>query len=239
MKELIHIEGVGPVLLQASNRSSRLSIRVKPFKGIEVTYPVGTPSREVTRFMETHRQWMLDAVEKMKTHENKQTIFDESTQFKTRSFALKIEPETRTNVQLTLKNGLLHVRYPSHMKVAAPSIQEVIRYGIEEALRREAKHFLPRRMTALAQMHGFSFQGVVIKNLKSRWGSCSGTNNINLNLHLMRLPDHLIDYVLLHELCHTIEKNHGPRFKALVDKVTNGKSRVLEAEIKDHRTVIY
>ncbi|MBN2742962.1 hypothetical protein LX69_00747 [Breznakibacter xylanolyticus] len=238
-KDLVNIDGVGPVMLVCSQRASRLSIRVKPFKGIEVVFPFGTSPRQLSAFIENHRQWMLDAIQKVKQHEHKQTIFDESTVFKTRFFALKIEPDVRHNVQLTFKNGLLHVRYPSHMSVATSSIQEVIRGGIEQALRYEAKSFLPKRTFELAQQHGFAFNTITVKNLKSRWGSCSGKKNINLNLHLMRLPDHLIDYVLLHELCHTVEMNHGPRFKALLDKVTVGQRVRLEAEMKNQRTVVY
>jgi predicted metal-dependent hydrolase len=55
----------------------------------------------------------------------------------------------------------------------------------------------------------------------------------------MRLPAHLIDYVVLHELCHTKEKNHGPGFWLLLDKVTDGNARSLAAEMKKFRTTIY
>jgi predicted metal-dependent hydrolase len=239
LKEILEINGIGPIVLSSGPRIRRLTIRVRPFKGIEVSIPLGTHPSVVTRFLKEHHEWMIKAVEKAKVHENKLTIFDETTRFKTRTFELKVAPGPITKVRLTLGNGLLRVTYPAHMDVKTQSIQEVVRFGIEEAMRREAKAYLPIRLTELANEHGFKFARVVIKNAKSRWGSCSHTNNINLNLHLMRLPDNLIDYVLLHELCHTKEKNHGEGFWALMHKVTNGKAKELEQEIKEHRTVIY
>lgn len=87
-----------------------------------------------------------------------------------------------------------------------------------EALRKEAKKILPVRLEELAKKHGFKYNKVAIKNAKTRWGSCSYRDNINLNLHLARLDNDLIDYVILHELCHTIEKNHSARFWALLHK---------------------
>ena len=87
-----------------------------------------------------------------------------------------------------------------------------------EALRKEAKKILPQRLEELAKKHGFKYNKVAIRNAKTRWGSCSYRNNINLNLHLARLDGDLIDYVILHELCHTVEKNHGAKFWALLHK---------------------
>ena len=131
------------------------------------------------------------------------------------------------------------ISYPEVLPVTHSGVQEGIRYGIEESLRLEAKSFLPGRLAWLAREHGFSFNKVTIKNLKSRWGSCSGRNNINLNLHIMRLPDELIDYILLHELSHTVEKNHGPRFWALLNRVTGGRARELDKKVNEYHTKIY
>ena len=87
-----------------------------------------------------------------------------------------------------------------------------------EALRKEAKKILPARLKELADSHGFKYNRVGIRNAKTRWGSCSWKNNINLNMHLIKLSDDLIDYVILHELCHTIEKNHSQKFWTLLEK---------------------
>jgi predicted metal-dependent hydrolase len=76
----------------------------------------------------------------------------------------------------------------------------------------EARKILSDRVNTLASRYGFTFGRVTIRNQKTRWGSCSEQNNINLNINLVRLPPHLRDYVILHELLHTRIKNHSQTF---------------------------
>ena len=237
--ELIDIKGVGPVLFQASKRAKRLSIKLKPFEPVKVVVPFDMHPKEALGFVEANKSWILKNMVKVKEKENDLTIFDENTHFKTHSFVLCIRKSKLSQMRMQLKGGVLLVEYPELINVKSAVVQDNIRYGIEEALRLSAKNYLPKRLYHLAQKHGFSYNRVFIKNLKSRWGSCSHVNNINLNLHLMRLPDHLIDSVLLHELCHTVEKNHGKGFWALMDQVTGGCAKRLDKEMKEYRTVIY
>ena len=86
-------------------------------------------------------------------------------------------------------------------------------------LRKAAKGYLPGRLRELASLHGFSVNSVRIKHNVSNWGSCSVKGNINLNLNLMRLPQDLQDYVMLHELCHLRYMNHGAEFHALLESL--------------------
>lgn len=88
-----------------------------------------------------------------------------------------------------------------------------------ERMRSEAQRILPPRLQELARQHGFTYHQLRIKHNVSNWGSCSVKGNINLNLHLVRLPAELQDYVMLHELCHLREMNHGPKFHALLESV--------------------
>jgi hypothetical protein len=91
--------------------------------------------------------------------------------------------------------------------------------------RLRAKRVLTRRLKQLAEKHGFAYNKVFIRNQKTRWGSCSGKNNISLNMKLVKLSDELVDYVILHELTHTRVKDHGSDFWAELDRlVGNGKS---------------
>ena len=101
-------------------------------------------------------------------------------------------------------------------------------------MRAQAKQELPPRLAELAAIHGFKFNKVFIKNNVSNWGSCSSLGNINLNLRLVTLPDHLRDYVMLHELCHLKYMNHGPKFHALLETVCPGH-RLLARELKSFK----
>lgn len=111
-----------------------------------------------------------------------------------------------------------------------PSTPEV------EALRAQAKAYLPVRLKQLAEAHGFEYNRVFIKHNVSNWGSCSAKKNINLNLNLMRLPEELRDYVMLHELCHLKHLNHGPEFHALLESVCPNH-RQLSKSLKDYTLI--
>ncbi len=111
-----------------------------------------------------------------------------------------------------VEKNLIRIRLPHGLPAEDPVSQGEIRRAIERAWRREAKEMLPPRTRELARRHEFRYREVVIKNIRSRWGSCSPAGRINLSLHLMRLPDHLIDYVILHELTHLEIPRHGAPF---------------------------
>ena len=94
----------------------------------------------------------------------------------------------------------------------------------------------PPLLDALAEHYGLSYKRVKITGSKGRWGSCSAAGSINLSCYLMLLPSHLMDYVLLHELSHTKEMNHGPRFWELLDSMTEGRAHLLRAELRQFNT---
>jgi len=97
-----------------------------------------------------------------------------------------------------------------------------------------ARETLTRRLNELSSRYGFAYNRVFIRNQKTRWGSCSAKNNINLNMNLLRLPPDLIDYVILHELVHTREKNHSKVFWAELNKFV-GDAGKLKARLKEYR----
>lgn len=101
-----------------------------------------------------------------------------------------------------------------------------------EELRRAAKADLPARIERIAAQTGLKYAKLTIRASRTKWGSCSGRNHISLSLFLMTLPEHLRDYVIVHELCHTVHHNHSPRFHALVDQLVGGCEKPLNRELR-------
>ena len=96
--------------------------------------------------------------------------------------------------------------------------------------RQAARKILVDRLDYLAKRYGFKYNRVFIRNQKTRWGSCSNENNINLNMNLVRLPQELIDYTILHELVHTRVKNHGQQFWEQMDRLL-GDARKIDKKL--------
>ncbi|MBQ3247053.1 MAG: DUF45 domain-containing protein [Alistipes sp.] len=109
-----------------------------------------------------------------------------------------------------------------------------VEYSAEEIeqMRHEAKEWLPGRVAFWAEKFGFRYGRVTIRASRSKWGSCSGENNISLSLFLMTLPPHLRDYVIIHELCHTVHHNHSKSFHSLVDQCLAGEEKNLRSELR-------
>ncbi|MEK7354493.1 MAG: SprT family zinc-dependent metalloprotease [Chloroflexota bacterium] len=94
-----------------------------------------------------------------------------------------------------------------------------------------AKKTLTGRLKQLANKHGFKYGKLSIKSQRTRWGSCSPTNNISLNAKLVKLPDDLVDYVILHELVHTHVHNHSKKFWAELDRYVEN-ARVMAKRLR-------
>ena len=99
--------------------------------------------------------------------------------------------------------------------------------------RHEARKILIKRIDELAKVHGLSYNRVFIRNQKTRWGSCSSKNNISLNIKLVRLPERLTDYVIIHELVHTRIKSHNKKYYAALEQIVNDR-KSLDQELKKY-----
>ena len=83
----------------------------------------------------------------------------------------------------------------------------------------QARRVIPQRVAYYAGIVGVTYGRITIRSQKTRWGSCSSGGNLNFNCRLMKAPTSVLDYVIVHELCHRLEMNHSSRFWALVEQV--------------------
>lgn len=130
-----------------------------------------------------------------------------------RNHVLVLRAAPRQSVKLT-DNQLVVTLSPD---MQPNQRQQIIHQAVAKALKAEAQHYLPKRLRYLALKTGYEYQRVRLTYAKTRWGSCSSSGTISLNVALMQLPEHLSDYVLLHELTHTKHMNHGADFWAALE----------------------
>lgn len=88
-----------------------------------------------------------------------------------------------------------------------------------DTLVRHALEVIPEVVARFAPVVGVTYGRITIRNQRTRWGSCSAQGNLNFNCVLMRAPDDVLEYVVVHELCHRKEMNHGPKFWTEVERV--------------------
>lgn len=229
---------IGEVSFCWTRKARHISISVKPNSPVKVIIPEQVSFEIAQQFLVSKLNWVQRHQNDLNNKEKNLTIFHDSTNFSTRYHTLSLVKHSKSTLKIIVRNKTIKIFYPEFANTSHPKVQAAIHKGIEEAWRIEAKALLPKRVADLASEFGFKYLDVFIKNAKTRWGSCSHNNRINLSLHLMMLPDHLIDYVILHELTHTIYKNHGKQFWQYLDKITRGVS-ILEKEINSYRIGIF
>ena len=205
----VHIEGVGDVMLVRTRVSRQLKLSVTQ-KGVRVSLPAWTPYKIAEQFARTHRDWIIRHQTKLPAQE-----FVGDGQRVGRLHTLQFaRAAAQTTSRVTGTKIIVYLR-PSETP-RAPAVQRTAVAACERALRKEAEQLLPPRLARLAETHGLAYRSVAIKKLTRRWGSCDSHRNIVLNLYLTELPWEYIDYVLLHELTHTVHMHHGPDFWALL-----------------------
>lgn len=225
----IHIQGIPyEITLRRNTRIKRLSIKITTHSGVVVCIPFFVSESRAIHFLENQKEWMLHHMQTTKYQKQKipnQIVLANSKVFfqETEHNISKIKRTTSTTI----------VRIPKSLSFEQK--EQLKRKQLEKVLRIEATKFLPERVGELADIHGFKYKKVSLRNQKTRWGSCSFHNHISLNIQLMRLPLRVIDYVIIHELCHTVHKNHSTQFWKLVYEKMGEKVYSCKKELRTER----
>ncbi|MEG2150900.1 MAG: YgjP-like metallopeptidase domain-containing protein [Bacteroidaceae bacterium] len=223
---------LGKIIVKTNPRACHIIFRTRP-DAVYVTVPLGVSRKEMENALERYRAKLLVSKKKVK-RENITLEYKIETEY----FKLSMVQGHENTFFARSKPGDMQIICPPTADFFDEDLQAWLRKVIEESLRRNAKNILPLRLAALSQEHHLPYKEVKINSSQGRWGSCSAQKTINLSFYLMLLPGRLVDYVLLHELSHTQEMNHGPNFWLLLNKLTNNKALVLRNELKKYRTNI-
>jgi predicted metal-dependent hydrolase len=228
-KEFILDDGISiTVYKRRASRNLRLSINAQG--KVRVTIPAWAPYKAGVDFARSRRRWIIEQQSVLEHLKHGQQIG--------KAHRLRLIAEADLQKPSSRVSGTeIIVKYPLGTQPENSQVQKLAKEAAVRALRHQAEALLPQRLAVLASKYGFTYGSISVKRLKGRWGSCDSNGNIVLNLYLMQLPWHLIDYVLLHELVHTRVLRHGPDFWLEMESILPNAKAVRKI-MRSHQPVL-
>lgn len=218
-----------PYRIRRSQRVSNARIVVKPGQ-VEIVAPLQIPEHKLHKFVEAKQQWVSQALKKMEASSPQHAGFvpaeyksGANLTYQGKSYPLTILPSKLKRIKIEFLEGY-RIYNPETIKPEQYDNQ------IKEALIRWMKKETKQLVEQIVQIHAPKNQlmprSITIKTQKSRWGSCGTHNDININWLLLMAPKEVLEYVVVHELCHIRVKNHSSQFWVLVaDHLPDYKNR--------------
>lgn len=206
----LHDDEFGDIVIRRSVRASSVKISVAPNGTLRASLPPYAPLFMLKRLVKSSRRQLRQMLEQSAPAPTLQNGMQIG-----KSHKLVVGKSIRTSVRRTGQS--IVVALGPGTTLDDPQIKRQVHDATISALRVEAKSYLPKRLAYLAAQLGYHYEKVRFSHAGTRWGSCSTTGTISLNIALMSLPFELIDYVIVHELCHTKQMNHSQAFWRLVE----------------------
>ncbi|MBF0383037.1 MAG: M48 family metallopeptidase [Magnetococcales bacterium] len=221
-----------PYTVRRSAKAKRRKISVTA-NDVEVVIPQTSKEEDVLEYLHKKREWIYNQREIIQEKLVEQQsisrfVTGAKIPYRGRMMRLRVERHDDTSISITFKNGFL-VRLPIDLSNTARDVvlESEFRLWFKERLRGDVKGFVRQYGTR----HGLMPKGFQIKEQKHLWGSCGKNRIINLNWHLIFAPKSVLEYAVVHELCHLQYRNHDDEFWGLLKKVMpdyEGRKRWLE-----------
>lgn len=206
--------------VRRSQRAKKTRI-VVTVDSIEVVAPPQVPESRIKAFVEAQQGWIRDAVkrvgERAEAHSRlapSQYHEGVAVPYQGRHYKLSIKPTAARSIKIVLQPEVLWIYLP--VTLGAADSSEAIRHALQCWMKQQARQQAIQLIDKHARRFALTPRSLRIKTQKSRWGSCGPQNDINLNWLLMLAPPVVMEYVVIHELCHIRHKNHSKAFWSLV-----------------------
>ena len=212
-KQIISDKDFGKIHFVVRRSARNITMRVKE-DGLHVTTP---PYRSITALLEAiapFRERLRNVCSEVKPKP-----FDLNFSIEAECFRLKLETSPLKNFTVSMRDETVVIACPAHADFTTDRVQTLVKNAVMRAMRKKAEEYLPPLVQYWSSLFDLPYNKVTISKARSRWGSCSSKRDISLSFYLMLLPAHLMDYVILHELAHTREMNHGPKFWELLNQL--------------------
>jgi len=213
--QYIQIENLTiPYLFRRSKKARRSLITVLPDK-IEVVVPPRMSESRVDDFIDEHTDWIYRKYKEVRKKARDQACplpkrFSNGAKilFRGKEVKLRIwESKTCEEIDVRFK-GNIHVTVPRGIKGKSEAVKKAVCEWFKELAKTDVEHYVRKH----SEKHGLKVGKIRIKNQKQRWGSCSWDNSININWQLVLFPRKMMEYVVVHELCHIRHRDHSNRF---------------------------
>ncbi len=232
----IYLSG-GPITYQVrpSARARWVRLVVRPGGGLEVVKPRGVSQARIEETLRQYEEWIRRTQARLAPLAPAPSAATPLTNghilpFMGRSLrlTLMISASEARAARITLHGDQLVLALPASAAALATGERDPhVRGALERWYRAQARVIIEERLTHWNAHYNLTWASVTIKSQKTRWGSCSRRGNLNFNWRLMLAPPAILDYVVIHELCHLREHNHAPAFWALVERAC--------PDYRDHR----
>jgi predicted metal-dependent hydrolase len=218
--------------VRESARARHVSLKVSFQGALEVVVPTGFDQAEIPEILDRRRDWIAKTLKRIERQRD--TLPVEHLAEKPTALELRSRQETWA-IHYTDQPGrtlTLTQSGPQALTLAGAVTEDgAVRELLRGWLQRKARAELAPWLQTLSQKCDLAYSRLSVRGQTTRWGSCSSKQAISLNYKLLFLPPSMVDYVLIHELCHTVHMNHSPAFWALVRRYCPESDRV-KADLK-------
>jgi len=214
--------------VRTSARSRHVRLSVSHHSGVVVVVPHGFDTSRIPEIILKREEWIKRSIEKV---QSTAPALEIPTRIELQSigcsFSVAVEQNLSRKNYLTEENNLLKLWFDPRSKGIPFTL-------LKKWFHQKSTDALLPWLERVGKEHGFVYNRGAIRSQRTRWGSCSAKKNINLNRALLFLRPELVEYLMIHELCHTVEMNHSKKFWELVGRHCQDY-RVLDKELRNAR----